>query len=30
MSPFITLEIHPLITLEEMEKPATEMLKRAA
>jgi muconolactone delta-isomerase len=30
MSPFITLEIHPLITLEEMEKSATEMLKRAA
>jgi muconolactone delta-isomerase len=30
MFPFITLEIHPLVTLEEMEKSALEMLKRNA
>jgi hypothetical protein len=30
MFPFITLEIHPLFTLEEMEKSALEMLKRNA
>jgi muconolactone delta-isomerase len=30
MFPLITLEIHPLITLEDMEKSATEMLKRLA
>jgi muconolactone delta-isomerase len=29
MFPLITLEIHPLVTLEEMEKSAMEMLKRA-
>jgi muconolactone delta-isomerase len=28
MFPFITLEIHPLVTLEEMEKAALEMLIR--
>lgn len=28
MFPFVTLEIHPLITLEDMEKSALDMLKR--